>query len=66
MMRYHIYISAMSYFTKTSFLESFSYPPIEMMATGGYSVVVPNDGNREYLVNGELPAISTRRYPTSG
>ena len=24
-----------------------------MMATGGYSVVVPNDGNREYLVNGE-------------
>ena len=38
---------------KTSFLESFSYPPLEMMATGGYSVVVPNDGNREYLVNGE-------------
>lgn len=38
---------------KTSFLESFSYPPLEMMATGGYSVVVPNDGNKEYLVDGE-------------
>ena len=24
-----------------------------MMATGGYSVVVPNDGNKEYLVDGE-------------
>lgn len=38
---------------KTSFLESFSYPPLEMMATGGYTVVVPNDGNKEYLVDGE-------------
>lgn len=38
---------------KTSFLESFSYPPLEMMATGGFAVVVPNDGNKEYLVNGE-------------
>ena len=38
---------------KTSFLESFSYPPLEMMATGGYAVVVPNDGNKEYLVDGE-------------
>lgn len=38
---------------KSSFLESFSYPPLEMMATGGYAVVVPNDGNREYLVDGE-------------
>lgn len=34
---------------KTSILESFSYPPLEMMATGGISLVVPNDGNREYL-----------------
>lgn len=34
---------------KTSLLESFSYPPLEMMATGGVSVVVPNDGNVEYL-----------------
>ena len=32
---------------KTSYLESFSYPPLEMMATGGYAVVVPNDGNKE-------------------
>ena len=38
---------------KSSFLESFSYPPLEMMASGGYSVVAPNDGNREYLVDGE-------------
>ena len=34
---------------KSSFLESFSYPPLEMMATGGVCVVVPNDGNVEYL-----------------
>ncbi|MBO4834645.1 MAG: glycosyltransferase, partial [Lachnospiraceae bacterium] len=33
------------------YLESFSYPPIEMMATGGFSVVVENDGNREYIKN---------------
>ena len=38
---------------KSSFLESFSYPPLEMMATGGYSVVVPNGGNQEYLRDGE-------------
>lgn len=34
---------------KTSILESFSYPPLEMMATGGYVVAVPNGGNQEYL-----------------
>jgi glycosyltransferase involved in cell wall biosynthesis len=38
---------------KTSLLESFSLPPLEMMATGGLSVVVPNDGNKEYLRDGE-------------
>lgn len=38
---------------KTSILESFSYPPLEMMATGGYVVVVPNGGNVEYLIDGE-------------
>lgn len=38
---------------KTSILESFSYPPLEMMATGGYAVVVPNEGNKGYLVDGE-------------
>ena len=37
---------------KSSWLESFSYPPLEMMATGGFSVVVPNDGNKEYLKDG--------------
>ena len=38
---------------KSSILESFSYPPLEMMATGGLCVVVPNDGNVEYLKDGE-------------
>lgn len=38
---------------KTSLVESFSYPPLEMMATGGLSVVVPNGGNVEYLRDGE-------------
>lgn len=37
---------------KTSILESFSYPPLEMMATGGMVVAVPNNGNQEYLKNG--------------
>ena len=37
---------------KSSTLESFSYPPLEMMATGGFVVVVPNGGNAEYLQNG--------------
>ncbi len=36
---------------KSSILESFSYPPLEMMATGGYVVVAPNNGNVEYLEN---------------
>ena len=34
---------------KSSLLESFSYPPLEMMASGGFVVAVENDGNREYL-----------------
>ena len=38
---------------KSSWLESFSYPPLEMMATGGYAIVVPNGGNIEYLKDGE-------------
>lgn len=38
---------------KSSKLESFSYPPLEMMCTGGISVVAPNEGNVEYLVDGE-------------
>lgn len=38
---------------KTSLLESFSYPPLEMMATGGYVIAVPNGGNVEYLQDGE-------------
>ena len=38
---------------KTSVLESFSYPPLEMMATGGLAVVLSNQGNAEYLVDRE-------------
>ena len=34
---------------KSSVLESFSYPPLEMMATGGFVVVTPNGGNVEFL-----------------
>lgn len=34
---------------KSSLLESFSYPPLEMMCTGGLVVAVANDGNVEYL-----------------
>lgn len=37
---------------KSSILESFSYPPLEMMATGGFVVVAPNEGNIEYLKDG--------------
>jgi len=38
---------------KSSKVESFSYPPLEMMATGGYAIVAPNDGNKEYLKHEE-------------
>ncbi|CAH0438853.1 glycosyltransferase [Clostridium neonatale] len=38
---------------KSSILESFSYPPLEMMATGGICVVAPNEGNIEYLTDRE-------------
>ena len=38
---------------KSSWLESFSYPPLEMMDTGGYCIVIPNGGNKEYLKDGE-------------
>lgn len=37
---------------KSSSLESFSYPPLEMMATGGFVVAAPNGGNVEYLKDG--------------
>ena len=38
---------------KSSSLESFSYPPLEMMSTGGIAVVALNDGNSEYVLHGE-------------
>ena len=34
---------------KSSRLESFSYPPLEMMATGGLVLARANEGNQEYL-----------------
>ena len=38
---------------KSSHLENFSYSPLEMMSTGGFCIVVPNEGNMEYLKDGE-------------
>jgi glycosyltransferase involved in cell wall biosynthesis len=38
---------------KSSYLESFSYPPLEMMATGGFCIIAPNKGNIEYLKDEE-------------
>ena len=35
----------------SSVLESFSYPPLEMIATGGHAVVLSNEGNATYLVD---------------
>lgn len=46
------YYSSCDILLKTSKLESFSYPPLEMMACGGVSVVARNEGNMEYLVDG--------------
>lgn len=34
---------------KSSWLESFSYPPLEMMATDGFVVALQNGGNKEYM-----------------
>ncbi len=38
---------------KSSIQESFSYPPLEMLATGGLVVARKNDGNAEYLTHEE-------------
>ena len=38
---------------KSSYFESFSFPPLEMMASGGYCIVIANEGNVEYLRNEE-------------
>lgn len=45
---------------KTSVLESWSYPPLEMMATGGQVVVLANGGNAAYLVDGENALVFER------
>ncbi|HEX8974738.1 MAG TPA: glycosyltransferase [Patescibacteria group bacterium] len=46
------YYSSCDILLKTSKLESFSYPPLEMMACGGVCVVAENGGNAEYIQNG--------------
>ena len=38
---------------KSSLLDSFSFPPLRMMATGGYNIIAPTGGNVEYLINEE-------------
>ncbi len=38
---------------KSSVLESFSLPPLEMMAVGGVPILVRNGGNGEYIKDGE-------------
>ncbi|WKZ30847.1 MAG: glycosyltransferase family 4 protein [Candidatus Dojkabacteria bacterium] len=38
---------------KCSTLESFSYPPLEMMATGGLCVIASNEGNKVYAAHEE-------------
>lgn len=45
---------------KSSILECFPLPPLEMMATGGAVIMVPNDGNAQYAIDGENCLI----YPT--
>ena len=43
------YMKNVIYLLKSSWLENFSYPPLEMMGTSGYCIAVPNEGNKEYL-----------------
>ena len=43
------YYSSCDILLKTSRLESFSYPPLEMMACKGVCVVAENGGNKEYI-----------------
>ena len=38
---------------KSTYFVSFSNQPLEMMSTGGYCIVSPNEGNKEYLKDGE-------------
>ena len=45
---------------KSSRLESFSYPPLEMMASGGFAVVAGNGGNAEYLVHKDNALVYTQ------
>ncbi len=50
---------------KSSIFESFSYPPLEMMSTGGFVVALLNDGNSEYLEN-EENCLTYERYDIEG
>ena len=46
----HIY-SSCDILLKLSTLEGFGYPPLEMMACGGVSVVSKIDGHKEYIID---------------
>ena len=37
---------------KSNWLESFSYSPLDIMATYGYVIIVSNEGNQEYVKDG--------------
>lgn len=51
---------------KSSILESFSYPPLEMMATGGLVVARHNGGNSEYLIHGENSLVYRDDWSVAG
>ena len=38
---------------KSNWLESFSYPSLKIMETGGYSIFMSNSGNKDYINVGE-------------
>lgn len=40
-------------FLKSNWLESFSYPSLKIMETGGYSIFMSNSGNKDYINVGE-------------
>ena len=48
----HIY-EGCDIFLKSNWLESFSYPSLKIMETGGYSIFMSNSGNKDYINVGE-------------
>jgi glycosyltransferase involved in cell wall biosynthesis len=51
---------------KASYFESFSYPPLEMMSTGGIVILAPNDGNAEYTEHGVNCLLYNKDDPSEG